>query len=118
MVLATLLPSLSKVAIIVDFKINQYKIAQKYCINIDKPEVMCGGKCYLNDQLNKMNEESNSRLPQNLKLKNEAQFLEPIFALATFDVTTANKKHVKINSYYNQFISSHLSTDIFHPPQV
>ena len=38
------------------FKLNQKYIAENLCVNIDKPEVMCYGSCYLDKEIAKNKE--------------------------------------------------------------
>lgn len=38
---------------LVYFELNLDTIIQKYCINKDKPELQCNGKCHLANQLSK-----------------------------------------------------------------
>ena len=53
MIVALMLPYLAKVAILIDYKINQDFIAEVLCINKEKSMTLCKGKCYLVDQLQK-----------------------------------------------------------------
>jgi len=46
-------PSLTKIGILIDFKINQNFIAKVLCINRDKSIITRNGKCYLTEQLKK-----------------------------------------------------------------
>ena len=48
-----LLPQFAKVGIFISFKANQDFIAKVLCINKDKPELQCNGKCHLAKELNK-----------------------------------------------------------------
>ena len=55
------------------FKLNQDFIANELCINKEKPELNCHGKCHLNNELKKNNNENShnkSRIPQ---VKQETQ---------------------------------------------
>jgi hypothetical protein len=42
---------------IVDYLINKDYIAEHYCVNKDKPEMECDGKCYLIKQLHQASED-------------------------------------------------------------
>jgi len=42
-----------KVFYVIDWKMNQDIITEKYCENKDKPMMNCNGKCYLSKQLEK-----------------------------------------------------------------
>lgn len=44
------------------FKINQDYIAEELCINRDKPELSCAGKCILNSKLNATQSNENKDL--------------------------------------------------------
>ncbi|MEZ4962365.1 MAG: hypothetical protein R2830_21230 [Saprospiraceae bacterium] len=45
------------------FKANQDFIAKVFCINKDKPEVMCNGKCYLDKKIAESKEEKKNDAP-------------------------------------------------------
>lgn len=44
----------SKSFVVLNWKINQDFITEKYCENKDKPMMNCNGKCYLSQQLEKL----------------------------------------------------------------
>lgn len=44
--------------LIVHFKLNQEVIEKKYCINKDKPQLECHGKCQLKKQLTETEEQN------------------------------------------------------------
>ena len=52
-----LLPTLVKLSILIDFKINQDFISNVRCINRETPITLCKGKCYLSAQLKKVEEQ-------------------------------------------------------------
>jgi hypothetical protein len=56
-----------KSVIIINYQINKTNIIAAFCINKDKPELECSGKCYLNKQLSQT-ESSNesSSLPESI----------------------------------------------------
>jgi hypothetical protein len=41
----------------VHFCTNQKALAEEFCINRNKPQILCNGKCYLADQLQKIMQE-------------------------------------------------------------
>ena len=45
------------------FVVNQDYIAEFFCINQDKPELECNGKCYLMQKLEEQNEKKRQNLP-------------------------------------------------------
>lgn len=53
---------------VVDYIINHDYIAEYFCVNKDKPELSCDGKCYLAQQLAEEKDEKRKNLPAiNLK---------------------------------------------------
>ena len=43
--------------VVLNWKINQDRITEKYCENKNRPELECDGKCYLAKQLRKLDVE-------------------------------------------------------------
>ena len=62
-----MLPNLTKIGILIDFKINQDFIAEVLCINREKPMTMCNGKCYMSEQLKKVEEQEEKQATNNKK---------------------------------------------------
>ncbi|MFV0530678.1 MAG: hypothetical protein ACK5MD_04495 [Flavobacteriales bacterium] len=50
-----LLIGFQQAIIVTHFKLNQKDIEEKFCINKNKPELQCHGKCYLKNKLQKTN---------------------------------------------------------------
>tara|TARA_Y100000815_G_C13112332_1_gene413588 strand:+ start:25 stop:429 length:405 start_codon:yes stop_codon:yes gene_type:complete len=107
------LPFALKLLIYIEFKVKQDFIAEVLCVNRDKPITMCGGKCYLNKQLNKLEEQEND-IPDIIY----KEIQSCVLSLATFTL--------KNNSYYIpevftqkskiSILNGHLLA-VFHPPQ-
>lgn len=62
----------------VHFYANQKALAEEFCINRNKPQILCNGKCYLADQLQKIMQEEQQQkekpiIPP-LKLKDSEYF--------------------------------------------
>ncbi len=112
-----MLPNLMKLAICIDFKINQDFIAEELCINKDKPELGCKGKCYLSNQLNEVEETNNKNIPENYKeLFREVYYIKGNFDFSVFVDTAINPMQ---KTFYQEEIYSFSSiTDVFHPPQI
>jgi hypothetical protein len=115
LIITFLLPSINRVWILIDFKMHQSYIAEVLCINKDKPEEGCGGKCYLSNQLKKQEEKEHQQLPLNSTEKNEVLFVDN-FAVK-MDVYNTLKWNQKKWRKYRDFYSSEFLDQIFHPPQ-
>ncbi|MCB9202511.1 MAG: hypothetical protein H6604_05635 [Flavobacteriales bacterium] len=110
------LPSLQKIWIVIDFKINQDFIAEVLCINKEKPEKHCNGKCYLAKELEKSDEENDKKQPKEVsKKKIEFNFICPDFQIDLPRKSRITKK--KFYTFKNIPISSY-SEELFHPPEL
>lgn len=111
------LQPLSKIWIVVSFKINQDIIAKTLCIKKEIKGNTCQGKCHLKKQLDKADEEEQKQAPTNQKDKYEVlycHFAKPYDFLKYTDIYLS-----KINSAYeNSFHTSSFITDIFRPPKL
>lgn len=116
MIFATLLPSFLKFGILVDFKINQDFISKVLCINKEKPEMACNGKCYLMKQLKEVENQEEKQVP---KTSNERLELVYFYSKNSFNFKyIINSYKSKSNSFYeNDFYTSSFIPSIFHPPK-
>ncbi len=62
-VLLYLLAMLRPVMPLLEYVVHQDYIAEFLCINKEKPELACEGKCYLMQKLNEQHEEKRQNLP-------------------------------------------------------
>ena len=110
------MPQFVKVGIFVSFKANQDFIAKVLCVNKDKPEMKCNGKCHLAKELNKT-ENKDENLPITISNKTEITLfienqetfqIKPTFGFLTKECFIDEKK-----DYHSLFING-----VFHPPRV
>ena len=93
---------------------NQDYIAEFLCINKDKPEMACKGKCYLMQMLEEENKEKGKHMPPIDMREYPIGFVE--FVAFYPRVITQAKKTV---SFFYSFNYSYLhSTSVFHPPSI
>ena len=116
MIVAILLPGLTRLAIFIDFKINQDFIADAYCINKDEPLSLCSGKCYLTEQLKKANEKEEKQIPVSQKERLEITYFTPQTAFYAGLLESQVKKFT-IPPYRSPFHPTAISIGIFRPPQ-
>lgn len=114
--LLILLQSFSKVWIIFSFKINQDYIAKVLCINRDKPELHCNGKCFLMQRIRAEEEKERKELPQKLKEQKEV-----LYCLNKFDWLIDRSKNwtdKTKNTFSHQTpFTSDFVKGIFRPPK-
>ncbi|MBU2929741.1 hypothetical protein KO515_15995 [Winogradskyella psychrotolerans] len=116
MIVLLILPSLNKIGVLIDFKINQDFIAKILCINKEKPELTCNGKCYLTKQLKKAEKQDQKQAPNSKKDRIEIVYY---CYKNTFNNLTYKFSYTpKINTPYdnNHYTSVYLSR-IFRPPK-
>lgn len=96
-----------------EYLVNQDYIAEFLCINKDKPELSCNGKCYLAKQLQKASEEKRNNLPA-IEMKD---YPIGIIELLSFQPKTTRYSKKQRYNYSNMYSFSYLNT-VFHPPTI
>lgn len=108
-----------KVGVIVSWKFNQTYIAENLCINKNKPEMKCDGKCHLQKQLksieDKSDTEKDASLPLKLKNLDGDNFVttSDLFVHSLLEVTSFS-----MGSILNNLYSFDYKNTCFKPPQV
>ncbi|RTQ45416.1 hypothetical protein EJV47_25075 [Hymenobacter gummosus] len=71
--LLILLQSFSREVLVVDYALHRARVTELFCVNKDKPQLQCNGKCHLRKQLRKA-AEADKKVPPSLvgKVKYEA----------------------------------------------
>lgn len=106
---------LRPIAPIIEYAINQDYIAEFLCINKDKPELKCNGKCHLKKEIKKAQEETHKSLSINI----EDYPISPVYNFnSSLNKTFTSSTYKSVfYSYTKKYIYLYIS-DIFHPPQV
>lgn len=99
----------------VDFKINQDYYITNYCINIDQPELLCSGKCYLGEQL-KQGQDIEKNWPAG-----KIEIKSMVYILPTTPTLVLHKKKIhsekKLIQYKPSFYHSNYLDKDLQPPQ-
>ncbi|MDQ1090421.1 hypothetical protein [Siphonobacter sp. SORGH_AS_1065] len=113
-----LLRTLMVPLILMDFELRHDYIASELCVNRDKPQLHCDGKCYLAKKLKAAQDseekEASGRLLSQL-LEVPAQLTQTHI---TFHCPTVSSEPINSTFTYLCFFPSSLPTDIFRPPQL
>lgn len=115
MTVLILASSIRDVIICTNFYLNQDYIADVLCVNRDKPELLCSGKCVLVDQLtDSHSDEPSSTSP--IKVKRTVYIIPHTYSSVIPDekVDEERSAHRYVVDFYRH--SHH--TDVFHPPTV
>jgi len=105
--------NLQQLVLIASYSINKEYITQKFCINKDKPELKCNGKCHLKDVMAKSDNEQ--------KEKNTPVGIELLFSVFYIDFNEEISFEKIINRDYNIFnkkLIAKYTSFIFHPPPI
>jgi hypothetical protein len=109
---------LIKLSIVINFNLFQEEIIAKCCVNKNRPELECYGKCYLQKQIRTVD---NNNIPlQNNGIKKfhetDLFIIEDTDFIHTFYTNTLEKR---IFSYFNSFlIDQNALFGLLKPPQM
>ncbi|MFI2741380.1 hypothetical protein ACG2LH_01460 [Zhouia sp. PK063] len=98
---------------VINYLINEDYIAEYFCINKDKPEMHCNGKCYLAMQLKKQQEQKKQGIPS-IQIKEYPIGFVTILTIETSEIIAEKQFHF---NYINDY-SKETFTTIFHPPAI
>lgn len=104
---------LRPIAPFVEYAINQDYIAEFLCINKEKPEMQCNGKCHLYKELEKQQEETPVSLE--ISLKEYPIGFVNILTIQDKNQTIGFKKE---NYTFSKKYNFLFAKSIFHPPSV
>ncbi len=105
---------IAHIGIVGYYQINKDFIAKNLCENRDKPQMKCCGKCYLQKQLKKIDNDTQEKgTPEKVEKSELLCFILPASILVslkyTFDIAVQNPSRQRL---YNK----DLSRSTFHPP--
>ena len=101
--------------IYLDFSLRQDYIAEVLCINKEEPITVCGGQCYLIDQLKHANERQEKEATTSQKL--EFHFFS--LCIARLDFLSLENGLIQSTYQWESLIfSSSYLADIFRPPKI
>ena len=112
-----LLQPFSKICIYVSFKINQDRIAKTLCVQKEIKNNCCKGKCHLEKELKKADEQQQKQLPPSLKEKSEVLYFQSFPKNSLLNVQFKSSKE-KLNCFYHVSYSSSYIGEIFKPPKL
>ena len=109
-----LIQTFSSNLLVVNFYANQKYIAANLCLNKNRPEMKCCGKCQLTKKLKQ--EENKDRQNPERKLENKEEVISSRSFFSTIEI---NWKIIKrFYPVYNEDSFSLYSCTFFHPPRM
>ncbi|WP_343688492.1 hypothetical protein [Chitinophaga sp.] len=106
-----LLQNCSQYLISLEYTLNQRYIASVLCVNRDKPDMHCNGKCYLKKQLER--DQQQQRNGTAGKEKYEVSYIDDLY-LYDFN---AYAPVTPLIAYYQSSVPYTPLSDTFRPPQ-
>lgn len=116
LLLLVLFQPLSKVWMVVSFKINQKEIAKTLCVKKAIQKNTCQGKCQLKKQLAKAEEQENKQPSTTLKEKVETLYCNNNESSELLNKSESFERKL-FHPYSRNFCSTDYLSDIFHPPE-
>lgn len=98
----------------VNFTINRKYIIDNFCINKDKPELACDGKCFLMQKMNAEKERQES-LPAFTFNKDFGVYISPSIEIS--EVALSFSPYLEHSSKYVTRFGQNAFSAIEHPPQ-
>lgn len=114
LVLLILLNGMGHTLIQVQFYLDREQITALYCVNTNKPELQCEGKCELNKRLSEANDESENKAEITLEELNLSYFSP------STELIPPVPHSYRIPTQTPPYQGTHCSDpdgDFFHPPQ-
>jgi uncharacterized protein YneF (UPF0154 family) len=105
----------SRIGLFVSYQLNKDYIAKVLCINRDKPQMRCNGRCYLAKKIKAQEEREGKAAANTMKTAQELVLF--CGELATFQYAALPAaEQQKLGWYRPSHPDSHLS-DVFLPPR-
>jgi len=92
--------------------IDQEGFIAEYCVNIDKPELKCNGKCHLKDVAKK--DATNDKAPSKMISTKDVTFFIQEREKLEFGYITYTRKRLKKYSNLYSYLKEY---SLYHPPQ-
>ena len=103
---------LKPLAPVLDYAVNYDYISKVLCINKDKPQIHCNGKCYVGKELAKNESQNDSKTKNSVQKVLDFYVPEAVAKIAVFRKLTFAPLHFNYLAGYSYLFLSH----IFRPP--
>ena len=99
-----------------DFNLRKEYITEILCINRDKPVTVCGGKCYLDLQLEKAARQQDNESNTPGRLLEISFFLQECTSVGLSN--SASEAKITYHLFSEFLLPSSFCHEIFHPPKL
>jgi len=103
----------------IEYLVNYDYISTVLCVNKEKKEIDCNGKCHLEKQIENI---VTAQIPINKGAESPIvltlnDFYPAIIHKNNIDISSPTKEFSSMNKYKNKLFSKDIYISIFHPPQ-
>lgn len=106
--------SLVQLGVVCWYELNKDYVSTVLCVNKDKPQMHCNGKCYLKKQLKKTEDRSSKSTGSKSEKYALVYFIVQEFS---FELRQPIRFAQNYISHYNDFTPHNPIVSIFRPPQ-
>lgn len=107
-----LLSSMARTVVVADYLLNKEYIAKVLCVNRDKPQMKCNGKCHLNKQLQKQADAETEGKDKPVRAVKE---ITGILSNSTTLILDSGNSSQLATLDCSSLVSG-IRTSVFHPP--
>ncbi|HEY0177447.1 MAG TPA: hypothetical protein VGC08_13780 [Pedobacter sp.] len=113
LILTTLTANFSQLLVYAGFELNQDYIVSELCINRNRPELHCNGKCYLKRKLKQAEQKEKNRGLEDQRSLFQQSVEREMFSFSPYEILVERKYQPEVSFTLPQF-----AADIFQPPCV
>ncbi|WP_235324472.1 hypothetical protein [Pedobacter lusitanus] len=115
--LITLMANCSRFFIFAGFEFNKEYIASNLCINRNRPELHCNGKCYLMKKIKQAEENEKKEAARNNLSQLEVSFCQEPFTFSFLDPSALSISDPSFSVYAYLYTNPYIR-NIFRPPRL
>lgn len=103
-----------------DYELRKEFIIDNFCVNKDRPELHCDGKCYLATRLAAVQKQEQQQAERNFmfKLLENITDCQTFFASFSAPDCVADERAMSSFQYVSPFFHKAALSGVFHPPQL
>ena len=113
LIITSLAANFSQVFVYAGFEMNENYIVSKLCINRDKPEMHCNGKCYLMRKLKQAEQKEKSRERESQRTLLQPGLVAEKIAVVHYTICILREYQPELPFRLPQY-----TADIFQPPRL
>ena len=103
-----------------DYELRKEFIIDNFCVNRNRPELHCDGKCYLATRLAAVQKQEQQQAERNFifKLLENITDCQTFFASFSASDPVSDERAFPVFRYVSPFFHNAALSGVFHPPQV